>query len=179
MLNQVLGGGMASRLFQEVREQRGLAYSVYSYRAAFEETGAFAIYAGTAPERVDELLGVLDDQLERLVADGGVSDRGAGRGQGPLTGSLALSLESSISRMHRLGRSELTLGRGPHPRRAGRGRRRGRPPTTSPGSSNRVIESSERTLAAVGPVTIDDIDRRLTANPSWVGLRHAAGSLPA
>jgi predicted Zn-dependent peptidase len=109
VLNQVLGGGMASRLFQEVREQRGLAYSVFSYRAAFEETGAFAIYAGTSPDRVPELLEVLDDQLSRVVADGGVTERELVAAKGHLTGSLSLSLESSSSRMHRLGRNELML----------------------------------------------------------------------
>ncbi len=113
VLNQAFGGGMSSRLFQEVREQRGLAYSVYSYRAAFEETGALAVSAGTSPERVDELLGVVDAQLERLVADGGVSDRELDAAKGHLRGSLALSLESSSSRMHRLGQSELTLGEVP------------------------------------------------------------------
>jgi predicted Zn-dependent peptidase len=113
VLNQAFGGGMSSRLFLEVREQRGLAYSVYSYRAAFEETGALAVSAGTSPERVDELLGVVDAQLERLVADGGVSDRELAAAKGHLRGSLALSLESSSSRMHRLGQSELTLGEVP------------------------------------------------------------------
>ena len=67
VLNQALGGGMSSRLFQEVREQRGLAYSVYSYRAALQETGILAVSAGTAPERFDELLAVLEDQLDRVV----------------------------------------------------------------------------------------------------------------
>jgi len=110
VLNQVLGGGMSSRLFQEVREQRGLAYSVYSFRAALEETGVLAVSAGTAPDRVDELLDVLDAELRRVVADGGVSERELTAAQGHLRGSLALSLESSGSRMHRLGRSESTLG---------------------------------------------------------------------
>jgi len=109
VLNQVLGGGMSSRLFQEVREERGLAYSVYSYRSAYEETGTLAVSAGTAPERVDELLGVIDAQLERIVGDGGVSTGELDAAKGHLQGSLALSLESSASRMHRLGRSELTL----------------------------------------------------------------------
>ncbi|MGZ8762612.1 MAG: M16 family metallopeptidase [Acidimicrobiia bacterium] len=110
VLNQVLGGGMSSRLFQEVREKRGLAYSVYAYRAAYEETGAMAVYAGTTPARVDETLGVLNGELARVVADGGVSDRELDAAKGHLTGSMALGLESSSSRMHRLGRSELTLG---------------------------------------------------------------------
>ncbi len=63
VVNQALGGGMASRLFQEVREQRGLAYSVYSYRAAFDDIGYLAIYAGTAPERVHETLDVIETEL--------------------------------------------------------------------------------------------------------------------
>jgi predicted Zn-dependent peptidase len=110
VLNQVLGGGMSSRLFQEIREERGLAYSVYSYRASFTETGAFAVYAGTGPERVHETLDVIDAQLDRLVDDGGVTDNELVAAKGHLTGSTALSLESSSSRMHRLGSSELTLG---------------------------------------------------------------------
>jgi predicted Zn-dependent peptidase len=113
VLNQALGGGMSSRLFQEVRERRGLAYSVYSYRAALEETGVLAVSAGTAPERVDELLDVLEAELQRVVVDEGVSARELAAAQGHLRGSLALSLESSGSRMHRIGRSELTLGEVP------------------------------------------------------------------
>jgi predicted Zn-dependent peptidase len=110
VVDQVLGGGMSSRLFQDVREKRGLAYSVFSYRSAFEETGALAVYCATAPERVDETLGIVRRELDRLVADGGVSERELAGAKGHLTGSLALSLESSSSRMHRIGRSELTMG---------------------------------------------------------------------
>lgn len=113
VLNQVLGGGMSSRLFQEVRERRGLAYSVYSYRSAFEETGALAVAAGTAPERLDELVAVLEAELARLASERGVTEHELASAKGHLTGSLALSLESSSSRMHRLGRSELTLGEVP------------------------------------------------------------------
>jgi predicted Zn-dependent peptidase len=154
VLNQVLGGGMSSRLFQEVREERGLAYSVYSFRVAFEDTGVLAISAGTMPERVDELLGVIDAQLERLVADGSVSERELDAAKGHLKGSLALSLESSSSRMHRLGRSELTLGE---------------IPTLDELVAEvdaveaddiarvieRVIANEERTLAVVGPFEAD------------------------
>jgi predicted Zn-dependent peptidase len=113
LIDQVLGGGMSSRLFQQVREQRGLAYSVFSYRSAFEETGALAVYCGTSPEHVDEVLGVVGDELDRLIADGGISAGELDRAKGHMTGSLALSLESSSSRMHRIGRSELTLGEVP------------------------------------------------------------------
>ena len=81
--NQALGGGMSSRLFQEVREKRGLAYSVYSYRAAFDETGCLAVYAGTAPERVAR-----DARRRRTASSTGSSPtaahrRRARRGQGP------------------------------------------------------------------------------------------------
>jgi predicted Zn-dependent peptidase len=113
VVDQVLGGGMSSRLFQEVREKRGLAYSVFSYRSAFEETGSLAVYCATAPERVEETLAVVRDELDRMVADGGLTDRELAGAKGHLTGSLALSLESSSSRMHRIGRSELTMGEVP------------------------------------------------------------------
>ncbi|GMU80016.1 MAG: peptidase M16 [Acidimicrobiia bacterium] len=154
VLNQVLGGGMSSRLFQEVREQRGLAYSVYSYRAAFEETGALGIYAGTAAERVDELLGVLDVQIERLLADGGVRDEELASAKGHLTGSLALGLESSISRMHRIGRAELLLGEVP-----GLDELVAQCEAVTADDVGRVIDrvlrDQPRTLAAVGPLSAD------------------------
>lgn len=158
VLNQVLGGGMSSRLFQEVREQRGLAYSVYSYRAAYEETGAFGIYAGTAPERVDELLEVLDTQIERLVVDGGVTDRELDAAKGHLTGSLALSLESSISRMHRLGRNELLMGEIPSLDELVAECEA----VTSDDVArvvDRVIRDNARTLASVGPLSAADLHR--------------------
>ncbi|HUV10109.1 MAG TPA: pitrilysin family protein [Acidimicrobiia bacterium] len=141
VLTQALGGGMSSRLFQEVREKRGLAYSVYAYRSAYEETGTLAVAAGTAPERLDELLEVIDTELGRVVADGGVSERELDAAKGHLTGSLALSLESSSSRMHRIGRSELTLGE---------------------------IPSLDDLVAAVDAVEADDVTRvveRLLAPP--------------
>lgn len=109
VLNQALGGGMSSRLFQEVRERRGLAYSVFSYRSGFEETGMFAVYAGTAPARAREVLDVLRDELDRVGADG-LHDDEVDAAKGHLKGSMALSLESSASRMHRLGRNQLVLG---------------------------------------------------------------------
>ena len=151
VLNQALGGGMSSRLFQEVREARGLSYSVYSYRAAFEETGAFAVSAGTAPERLDELLAVIDAQLERVVADRGVTDRELEAAKGHLRGSLALSLESSASRMHRLGRSELTMGEVPSLDELV-----AEVDAVTPDDVARVVDrvvaTDERTLAVVGPI---------------------------
>jgi predicted Zn-dependent peptidase len=108
-LNQVLGGGMSSRLFQEIREQRGLAYAVYSYRSAYLETGALAVYAGTAPTRTSEVLSLIGEELERLLQDG-VTDHELALAKGHLKGSLALALEDSGGRMNRVGRSELVHG---------------------------------------------------------------------
>jgi predicted Zn-dependent peptidase len=109
IVNQVLGGGMASRLFQEIRETRGLAYSVFSYNASFDETGFLAIYAGTAPENVRETLGVIEAELDRVVRDA-LTDAEIAAAKGHLVGSIAMSLETSASRMRRLGRSELVEG---------------------------------------------------------------------
>lgn len=151
VLDQVLGGGMSSRLFQEVRERRGLAYSVFSYRSAFEETGALAVYCGTARERVEEVLEVMRSELDRLAADGGVTDRELTSAQGHLAGSLALSLESSASRMHRIGRAELTLGEVPTLDEVVAAVER----VTSTDVErvvDRVLGSGVRTLAVVGPV---------------------------
>lgn len=110
VLNHVLGGGMSSRLFQEVRERRGLAYSVYSYRGAFEDNGYLALYAGTGSERADETLEVLHGELDRLVRDGAVTDAELEAAKGGITGSLLMGLETSSARMRRLGRDELVEG---------------------------------------------------------------------
>jgi predicted Zn-dependent peptidase len=151
VVDQVLGGGMSSRLFQEVREKRGLAYSVFSYRSAFQETGALAVYCGTAPERIDEVLEVVRGELDRLVADGGITERELTSAKGHLTGSLALSLESSSSRMHRIGRSELTMGEIPSLDFVVE-----QVEAVTAGDVARVIDrvlgSGRRTLAVVGPV---------------------------
>jgi len=108
-LNQVLGGGMSSRLFQEIREQRGLVYAVYSYRSAYLESGALAVYAGTAPSRASEVLQLIGEELDRLLQDG-VTDHELALAKGHLKGSLALALEDSGGRMNRIGRSELVHG---------------------------------------------------------------------
>jgi predicted Zn-dependent peptidase len=109
VLNQALGGGLSSRLFQEVRERRGLAYSVYSYRVAYFDTGAFAVYVGTAPDRVHEAVEVVSGELDRLRRDRGLVADELESAKGHLKGSMMLSLETSNSRMHRLGSSELIL----------------------------------------------------------------------
>ena len=109
VLNQLLGGGMSSRLFQEVREKRGLAYSVYSYRGAFLETGLLAVYAGTSPSRLPTVLSVVNTELEKLLQDE-IPERELAVARGHVKGSLVLSLEDSSSRMSRIGRSQLVHG---------------------------------------------------------------------
>jgi predicted Zn-dependent peptidase len=146
ILNQSLGGGMSSRLFQEVRESRGLAYSVYSYHANFDDTGFFAVYAGTAPDRLRETLDVIDGELEKLSRDG-LSDAELASAKGHLTGSLAMSLETSASRMRRLGRAEMV---------------------------ERDVPSLDELVARIERVTADDvrrvIDRVFTQTPRTMAV---------
>jgi predicted Zn-dependent peptidase len=100
---------MSSRLFQEVREKRGLAYSVYSYRGAYLETGLLAIYAGTSPARAKTVLGIIDTELDRLLQDE-IPERELAVARGHVKGSLVLSLEDTTSRMSRIGRAQLVHG---------------------------------------------------------------------
>jgi predicted Zn-dependent peptidase len=109
VLSSALGGGMSSRLFQEVREKRGLAYSVYSYTAQYADTGVFGVYAGCLPKKVDQVLDICRDQLVS-VADRGLTDEELARGKGQLRGSLVLGLEDSGSRMSRIAKAELVYG---------------------------------------------------------------------
>lgn len=109
LLDNLLGGGMSSRLFQEIREKRGLAYSVYSYRNPFGETGLYAVYVGTMPGNVTEALDVIIEELDRLM-ESGVTEAELERAKGHTRGALILSLEDPSSRMSRLGKSELVNG---------------------------------------------------------------------
>ncbi|MBP1931543.1 M16 family metallopeptidase [Ammoniphilus resinae] len=110
LMNNILGGSMSSRLFQEVREERGLAYSVFSYHSSYRDSGLFTIYAGTAPKQLEEVTQVITDTLAKLKAKG-ISQEELKKGKEQLKGSLMLSLESTNSRMSRLGKNELMLGK--------------------------------------------------------------------
>jgi predicted Zn-dependent peptidase len=110
VLDTLLGGGMSSRLFQEVREKRGLAYSIYSFQQGYRDAGLFGISVGTAPESVQECVDVILDELHGL-AQNGVTPAELTLAKEHMKGSLTLSLESTSSRMIRLGRSEFSLGR--------------------------------------------------------------------
>lgn len=109
VLNTALGGGMSSRLFQEVREKRGLAYSVYSYTSGFADCGLFGVYAGCRPSQVHDVLKICRDELDH-VAQHGISDDEIGRAIGQLRGSTVLGLEDTGALMHRIGKSELCWG---------------------------------------------------------------------
>lgn len=106
VFSTVLGGGMSSRLFQEVREKRGLAYTTYAFSSAFADTGTFGLYAGCAPRNAREVREILWGQAEEIATHGITQDELA-RAQGQLVGSMFLGLEDSQSRMRRLGDSEL------------------------------------------------------------------------
>jgi len=108
--NQVLGGGLSSRLFQEIREQRGLAYSVWSSPSPSSDAGLFTAYAGTAPEQAVVVLDLLETEVARLVADG-ITDVERDVAVGYLRGSLLLGLEDTASRLGRLGSQMSALGR--------------------------------------------------------------------
>ena len=109
VLNNCLGGGMSSRLFQEIRERRGLAYSVYSYTSQYADAGVLAVYAGCAPGKVDEVLDLTRKELARVAAEG-LTDAEVARGRGMTKGALVLGLEDTGSRMTRLGKGELVYG---------------------------------------------------------------------
>ncbi|MFD0747767.1 M16 family metallopeptidase [Phytohabitans flavus] len=109
VLNNVLGGGMSSRLFQEIREKRGLAYSVYSYSSQYADAGLFAVYAGCAPGKVDEVLELARAELA-AVAGKGFTAAEIARGKGMAKGSYVLGLEDTGSRMSRLAKGELLYG---------------------------------------------------------------------
>ena len=109
VLSSVLGGGMSSRLFQEIRERRGLAYSVYSFASAYADAGMFGMAAGTSPAHVAEVAGLMTTELSSIAQDG-ITAEELSRTRGNIAGASALALESSDARMMRLGRSELSTG---------------------------------------------------------------------
>jgi predicted Zn-dependent peptidase len=109
VLNHVLGGGLSSRLFQKVREQRGLAYSIYSDRTAYADAGSLCVLAGTAPEYVDEVLAICAGEFE-LLAESGVTERELAVAKGNLRAETLLACEDSGARMSRIGSAMLLHG---------------------------------------------------------------------
>ncbi len=106
VLNHVLGGGMSSRLFTTIREERGLAYSVYSFRVSYADAGAWGVYAGTAPDQADTVLDLIRAEIASVI-DAGITADELERARGAMRGGLALAMEDANSRMVRLGRDEM------------------------------------------------------------------------
>jgi predicted Zn-dependent peptidase len=145
VLQTALGGGLSSRLFQQVRESRGLAYSVYSSLDMFADGGALSVYAACLPERFGEVVRVTTDVLESVARDG-ITEAECRIAKGSLRGGLVLGLEDSSSRMNRIGRSELNYGE---------------------------HRSIEYTLGRLDEVTVDEVNavaRRLLSKPSGVAV---------
>ncbi|CAN0168367.1 unnamed protein product, partial [Phaeothamnion confervicola] len=109
VVNHVLGGGLSNRLFEEIRERRGLVYSVYSGMSAYADCGAYQLYAGTQPEHADEVLGLMRSELAKLAADG-ITDEELDVATGYLTGAFELGLEDTGARMARTGALLVTSG---------------------------------------------------------------------
>ena len=109
-LNSVLGGSVSSRLFQEVREKRGLAYSIYSFLSGYSDGGMITVYAATRPKEVDRVVDLVCREI-RQIGIKGVERNELERIKAQMKGSLMLSLESSHSRMNKLAKDELTYGR--------------------------------------------------------------------
>jgi predicted Zn-dependent peptidase len=109
VLSTLLGGGMSSRLFQEVREKRGLVYSIYTFASAYRDGGLFGVYAGTSPSQIAELVPVVCDQL--LGAIGHVDAGEIGRAKAQIKAGMLMSLESTMSRAEQLGQHMLLFGR--------------------------------------------------------------------
>ncbi len=106
LVNSLFGGGMSSRLFQCIREERGLAYSVHSFQSFNATAGSHGIYVGCAPERADEAVAAVNDELHKLV-DAGIPDDELAMGKQQLKGQITLSMESVMSRMYRAAAVEL------------------------------------------------------------------------
>lgn len=109
VMNAILGGGMSSRLFQQIRERRGLAYSTYSFSAGYSDLGYYGLYAGCQPSRVQEVADLMVAELERMASEH-VTAEELDRAHGQICGGTVLGMESTGARMSRLGRSELVLG---------------------------------------------------------------------
>lgn len=110
LINNALGSSPSSRLFQEIREDRGLAYSVFSFHSAYRDCGTFGVYAGTSPEHAEEVAAIIRATCTEIAHSGMTADE-LQKGKDQVKGSMMLSLESSSSRMSRLGKNELLLGR--------------------------------------------------------------------
>ena len=108
--NNIFGGGMSSRLFQKIREEKGLVYSIYSYPSTYKNAGLFTVYAGMNPEHLNEVLKLILNEV-KILMEKGISKKDINKSKEQLKGNYILGLESTSSRMNSIGKSELLLGR--------------------------------------------------------------------
>jgi predicted Zn-dependent peptidase len=153
VLNNIFGGSMSSRLFQEVREQRGLAYSVFSYHSAYRDCGTFNIYGGTAPNQLDEVFETIQHILDDL-RENGVMEKEVSNSKEQIKGNLMLSLESTNSRMSRNGKHELLL------------------------SSHKSLDDIVDQIDSVSKEKVDQMIKRLFSNSYSCSLISPSGELP-
>ncbi|MDI6906239.1 MAG: pitrilysin family protein [Thermoanaerobacterales bacterium] len=154
VLNTILGGGISSRLFQRIREDLGLVYSIYSYHSAYRDTGVFAIYAGLSAANVDRVLDLICAEIEDIRTHGITSEE-LKRSQDQLKGNFLLSLESVNARMSRLGKYELYLGRVPSPEEVV-ARVQAVTVEEVRDLARRLLRPEKMCLAAIGPWTGED-----------------------
>jgi predicted Zn-dependent peptidase len=156
VLNHVLGGGMSSRLFTTIREDRGLAYAVYSFRNAHADTGAWGVYVGTTPSQAALCLDLIAEEIARICADG-ISEEELVRAKGSLGGGLALAMEDPNSRMVRLGRDELAGA--PHLSIDERLARLERVSLEAVKEVAAAVLTGPKVIGAVGPFAEGDLDK--------------------
>jgi predicted Zn-dependent peptidase len=155
VMSVLMGGGMSSRLFQEIRETRGLAYAIYSFNATYRDGGLFAVYAGTGPEEIPELVDVLCHELGRAADD--INEAEVARARAQIRAGVLMSLESTASRAEQLARQMIILGR-PLPTDELIERIEA-VDTNAVADVLRRMLASKPTVAALGPVAkLDDYD---------------------
>jgi len=160
VLNHVMGSGMSSRLFQEVREERGLAYAVYGFKFSYADTGAWGVHVGTTPSQTDTAMTVIRDELAKVVEEG-ITTEELERAKGSMRGGLALALEDANSRMVRLGRDELADM--PHLSVDERLEKLdGVTLDMVKDVAGEIYGGSPRVMGAVGPFEVDELDGYLT-----------------
>jgi predicted Zn-dependent peptidase len=152
-LNNILGGSMSSRLFQEVREQRGLAYSVFSYHSAYQDSGIVTVYGGTGAKQLDVLFDTIQETLDKLKQDG-ITEKELTNSKEQLKGSLMLSLESTNSRMSRNGKNELLLKR------------------------HRSLDEIIEQIDVITKQSVDEMARMIFTDKSSVSLVSPTGAFP-
>lgn len=153
VLNNVLGGSMSSRLFQEVREQRGLAYSVYSYHSSYKDGGMLTVYGGTGSQQLNVLYETIQHTLQTLM-DKGITSKELQNSKEQIKGNLMLSLESTNSRMSRNGKNELLL------------------------KQHRSLDEILESINEVTEESVNELGRKLFSTAPSVSLVSPDGELP-